>query len=1111
MFVDVTGFTAASHALDSEEVFVWMDEMMRILAATIARYDGTIDKYTGDGLMALFGAPHAHENDPERAVRAGMEILESIAPVRERTRRAHGFDFLVRIGINTGAVVAGTVGGDVHAEYTVLGDTVNLAARLEKAAAPGTILVSATAYARTAPIFRFDALPPLHVKGVDEPLQTYRPLGLAAVPGSLRGLDGLSSPLVGREDDLARLLAMLAFVQHTCQPGTALLLGEAGMGKSRLVRELERAASQTGVRFFRGASYAHTQSHPLWLIADLLRGVLQLPVGLSPAELHRRLPAALTGCGVVDDDVQLYIAHTLGAIEVGSPAAERLRALDPAILRTQTHAAVRQLFLALANRAPTVLILDDLHWIDPASRDVVEHLLRTAVSVPLAFVLVARPEAQPTIRPLVEAAGHTMQVSVSVEGLAGDAGCRLVNQLLSPPAEDVRALAPRIVQRAGGNPFYIEEIIRVLLDRGALRREEGVWITAPWTEAVLAEVPGNLKALILARFDNLSADLRSLLKYVAVLGRSITARLLQQLSPGTPEGLEYQLAELVARHFLSTDAKHARDGSARYTFQHVLVRDAIYETILRRDRQVLHRRVAEAVSSIDDWLADERTEILAYQYGESDEPARAIPLLVDAGDHAARRSASETAVAHYRRALALMAEYPASYGDLVFRARLGLGRALKFAGQFAAAAEVLQEALERLQVAILSRDTWLGATVEVLGELADVRFREGAYDQAVAQLETGLTTLGADGSRTHTRLWRGLLNRLAYVRFRQGALEQASSLARLAVSDADGDAGDPVTLANLYSTLGGVLASQGNLSEAIGYVERSIKLYQSLNYTWGLANAYTNLGNLHYAQGDWPQALASFERSLALRQEAGSHVEQALTLTNLAMLRMVLGDHEQARVEFETSLQIGRRLGDEYGMVRAYLGLIHLAVIQGRYLDAAEQIEAAQACVVAAGEDEIIQLLWLRALTSAATGDLGLGLSLVEEALTAARGSGLAEQEAECLRVYAQLCLARGALTDAEALLETSLALCRERADPYQEALALTVLGELHVHADRAGAQLSTRGSGAEALVKAAAIFEQLGARYDAHRARRLLTMLTTDPEGHRSSEIVLDLSPSVL
>src|SRR5262245_38551495 len=187
LFLDVANFTAASHALDSEEVFVWIDETMRLLAAVVDKYEGTIDKFTGDGLMALFGAPVAHENDPELAVRAALEMQAVVQPLRERIRQRHGFDFQMRIGISTGQVIVGAVGNDAHAEYTVLGDTVNLASRLEKAAEPGTVLVGATTYQRTQPLFEYEILPPLHVKGVSEPLQTYRPLRLLDRPGSLRG------------------------------------------------------------------------------------------------------------------------------------------------------------------------------------------------------------------------------------------------------------------------------------------------------------------------------------------------------------------------------------------------------------------------------------------------------------------------------------------------------------------------------------------------------------------------------------------------------------------------------------------------------------------------------------------------------------------------------------------------------------------------------------------------------------------------------------------------------------------------------------------------------------------------------------------------------------
>jgi len=360
LFLDVTNFTAASHGLDSEDVFAWIDETMRLLASVVRKYEGTIDKFTGDGLMALFGAPEAHENDPERAVRAALEMQQIVRPLRERILRKHGFDFQMRIGLNTGTVVAGSVGG-AFAEYTVLGDTVNLASRLEKAAEPGTILVSESTYQRTRPFFEYAILPTLYVKGMPEPVQSYRPMHLRQRPGTVRGIPGLHVPMIGRQRSLERLRVALNDVIQEGQSRFAVITGEAGLGKSRLVAEFRALLSQSDVRFYLGSCLAYARSTPLWVLADILRDILHIS-SVDPGDIQREaVRAYLNQIGLSDQEMLPYLANVLGLGQTDRDIEARLQLMDASMLQRQTHSALRQIFLAEARRGPTVLVFEDLH------------------------------------------------------------------------------------------------------------------------------------------------------------------------------------------------------------------------------------------------------------------------------------------------------------------------------------------------------------------------------------------------------------------------------------------------------------------------------------------------------------------------------------------------------------------------------------------------------------------------------------------------------------------------------------------------------------------------------------------------------------------------------
>ncbi len=1123
VFVDVNNFTAAAHDLDSEDTFLLIDEAMRLLVDVVYKYEGTVDKFTGDGLMALFGAPVAHENDPERAVRAALEMQAALRPLQDRIKREFGIDFQVRIGINTGLVVAGKVGSDLHMEYTVIGDTVNLASRLQTAAEPGTILVSFSTYQRTRPLFQFKTLPSLVIKGLPEPIQAFQPLGLRETPGRIRGLPGLQVPMIGRSDALASLKETLERVRAEHCSQIVVLTGEAGLGKSRLVAEFRRSLTPGEVNVYEGSCLSYARSRPLWLVAEILRDILHISE-IDPIEIQREaLHNYLTPIGLANDEVLPYLTNLLSLPQTDPQTEARLQLLDASMLREQIHAALRQVLLAETRLAPTVLIFEDLHWIDPTSREFLEYLIRTTGDMPLMLILVSRDaECDTVLQPLIAVAANSPDhvIDIQLHALSEAETQLLVDQLIPDTTDEARALKKRIAQRAEGIPFYTEEIVRMLIDQGGLKGEDRVLEVTPQADELLNKVPGTLKGLILARFDRLPDDLRRTLQKAAVLGRSFPVGLLQalNLNGASPETVTMQLKELAERRFLLAERFGAEEG---YTFQHTLVQEAVYSTLLKRDRRRLHELAGHAIEQSTYWSPEEQVELLAYHYSESSNPFKAIPFLLSAAQHADRRCANETTIYHCRRAIRLIQDEPAEHVQEYFQARILLARALKFVGKFSEASDILLEVINQLsrQESVIEPELVLLFRINSLREFADIRQREGAYEEAVTHLEDALSVLGPDGARRHPGMWRELMDRIAWVRFRQGKLDEASALATSATSGVDPNhTDDPTTLASLYNTLGGVLWQQGSLSQASDYVERSLQLYSDLGYLWGMAIAYTNLGVLYYARGLWREAAEAFERAYIIRCKNGYIPEQALNLNNLGTLRMAMGDHAQARHDLETSLAISRRLGDDYGAVLAHIGLGQLAVIQARFRDAAAHLDAAQALLNAAGEDQVIQAHWLQALVQAET-DLRTAIDTATQALGIAQNAGLAEAEADCRRVLGVLRARAGQYEEAEALLLASIELCRSRHDPYREGLALSELGRLYQRL----AQLNNpmrelwKTRAISACNQAAELFERLGARYDLQVVESALAELnavsgTAIPEGERHTAAVvwLNLSPAI-
>lgn len=1093
LFADVADFTATCQVLDSEDVYILIDEAMHLLVEVVRQYEGTVDKFTGDGLMALFGAPSSHENDPERGVRAALEMQAALKPLQERVKEQHGVDLSVRIGVNTGLVVAGEIGSDSHMEYTVIGDTVNLASRLQAAGEPGTVLVSFSTYHRTRPLFDYRFLPPSALKGFPDPIPAFQPLRVRENPGRVRGLPGAQAPMVGRDQQLAQLQSALTHVQEERESRIVLVTGEAGLGKSRLVSEFRQSLPGSDVDVFQGRCNAHTSSKPLRVLADLVRDI----VGLSdtaPADVQlNRLRDWLDQSGLADGRLASYLANVLGLTAADSEIAAHLCLLDAQMLQRQTHAALRRVLLSVSDTAPAILILEDSHWMDAASREFLRYLIQATVDAPLMLILISRDsERETAIRPVIamEDLDAERLVEIPLRALSEEDGQWLVDQLLRSAAEQKTAVKRRIAERAAGNPFYTEETIRMLLDEGGLVDEEGIWRLTQRADEVLSEVPGTLKGLILTRYDKLPERQRRLLQRAAVLGTRFPVGLLCAVTEEDQGIIEAWLNDLERRRFLAADPF---EGEPSYQFRHVLIQEAIYETLLKRDRQRMHLEVAQALERGVTWPWEERSNVLGHHYAESSEPEKAIPHLVAAGKDAARRCAFETAAEAYRRVLALVGD-ECDDERTSLQAQVGLAEALKFIGELAEARQILTETVEgMLESRIELGSDLMSVALEGLAELGDVRHRQGAPEAAISYLKQGLDVVERLDSPERERRRRSLMDRMAWVRFRQGKLDDALALTSSATLGADAQRTDDLTtLASLYNTMGGVLRQQGKVDEAIGYVERSLRAYERVGYSWGVANAYTNLAVLNYASGRWVEAAESFEKSDAMRREIGDISGRVINLMNLGLLRVATGDHARARRDLHTSLDIAQRLGQDYATGYTEINLAHLAVVQGRPGEGGEHLERASELSRALGEDELVQMQWLQATVEAEQGDLETGIDLAQAALARAREAGLAEGQTDCLRVLGMLHGQAGDYAKAEALLCRSGDLASQRGDPFRRAVADLELGRVYqrlAHPGNPGcAEWSEKAR--ETLREAVQAFRSLGAKHHLRLAEECISEL---------------------
>lgn len=532
LFMDVVDSTALSHQMDPEDWTAIMNGAFDRFYPAIYRYEGTIARLLGDALLAFFGAPVAHEDDPARAVRAALDLLEIAREYGPAVREQYGVEFAVRIGLNTGPVIVGQVGSDLCYEYTPMGSSVNLAARMQAAARPMSLLISDDTHRFVAPLFDTQDAGPIQVKGHAEPVRAYQVAGAKAVPGTVRGLAGLQSPMVGREAELAALLQLCEAVRAGLGRA-ALVVGEPGLGKTRLIAEWKAAVEEDGQQhgtapqWVEGHCLSYGQGLAYHLLIDLLRSLIGVQDMAEEPEARAALMALTDDLfGEEALEVYPYLGHLL-LLKLDGEALERVKPLDPQALQTQYLAALRRLLQALTNRCPLVLVLEDLHWADPSSTELLVRLLPMVSAVPVLLCMVTRPERDTPSWRLVTAVREAMGGSlteITLGALSDRDSRQLVANLLEIEAlsEETRTL---ILKKAEGNPFFVEEVIRMLIDRGAIARRNGGWMAG--TEIHKVEIPDNLEGLLMARIDRLPDEAKHILRVAAVIGRQFPVRVLE--------------------------------------------------------------------------------------------------------------------------------------------------------------------------------------------------------------------------------------------------------------------------------------------------------------------------------------------------------------------------------------------------------------------------------------------------------------------------------------------------------------------------------------------------------------------------------------------------------
>ncbi len=655
LFSDLTGYTAMTEQLDPEEVKEIMGRIFDGVKAVVSKYDGFIEKFAGDGALALFGVPSAHEDDPIRAIEAAREIHTLVEALNPRYENKVGHALSMHSGINTGLVVT----ADVNLEkgtHGVTGEAINVAARLTGLAEAGDILVGLDTYRASQAHFTFQPLKPVKVKGKSEHIPIYKVLSKKAATARIsRGVQ-VSSEMVGRDQELAKLeLHILKAVNG--QGSVVNVFGEPGVGKSRLLAELRQRDVISRVSILEGRSISIGKNLSFHPIIDLFKQWARIKEDNTQAEASRKLETNIRRvCGDEADEIFPFVATLMG-MKLSGKHSQRVEDIEGEALEKLISKNVRELLIRSSERIPLVIVMEDLHWADTTSLELLESLFRLTQTSRLVFINVFRPGYwqgdDRKVENLTEWLPKADFAEIGIRPLNKQTSETLVNNMLQIKGLPY-TVKHRIVDRAGGNPFFMEEIARSLIDEGAIVRKNGAFEVTEKIDHVV--IPSTINDVLTARIDRLEEQTRDLIKVASVIGRSFFDRILKEVATSI-ESIDDRLAYLKDAQFIRD---RMRMEELEYLFKHALAQEATYESTLIQQRKALHGKVAQSIEKIFQERLHEFYGMLAFHYSKADDQEKAEEYMVKAGDEALRSSASGEALQYFQEALKL---YLAKYGD----------------------------------------------------------------------------------------------------------------------------------------------------------------------------------------------------------------------------------------------------------------------------------------------------------------------------------------------------------------------------------------------------------------------------------------------------------------
>ena len=930
LFADISGFTAMSELLDPEEVTTVMNACLQIMGDTVIAYEGYIDKFIGDCIMAIFGAPITHENDPELALRAALEMNEKIIEFNNNLPVKLEKPLTLHTGINTGVVIAGDMGSDDRMDYTVMGDTVNLASRLESKAVNGQVFVSVYTYNQTKNLFEFVEHEPVSVKGKREPVKVYEVIR-ALEDSEIKGGSTVDIPLIGRSAEIDMLSDTV--LRLTQGEGQAIfLISDPGFGKSRVHTELRNKFREGDLQFIEGRCHSYGINTPYHTFIDLFKHLCAIDSSDMLETMTQKFVEAMPLLLGEDIDMlsdmarnSLVLIGKLLDLDLSLRYEVPLSEMSPQEINVATIKSIAWTFASFAKRSPIIISIEDLHNADAASIEVISSLIHTARELPIMLLLMLRPNknlSSAKLLPLARRLLGDRTIEVNFERLTRK-DCEIFVKNILKVDKLPKELIDLIGTRSDGNPLFLQEIVRSLMDEGIIKTtDKGIKIVKKLSEV---SIPNSITGLIIARFDKLSASERDLMSKASVIGPSFSRKLIENLVSNVD--IDSQIEVLLKAEMIFESQSFPE---VEYSFHTTFIQEAIYETLLLKRRRALHLEVATTMQEIFKDRLQDHVESLAYHYLEANDMINAYKFLVRSALKAKSAFANETAKDFFNDAIKTAKELENLEPELktVYEE---LSEVLELLGE-------MSEAIESWKYIIELSDSEL-ERANAMRNIGRIEEKRGSKEKAIDFYETALELLK---SHTDTIEYAHLLMNLSWVLNRLRRTDEALEKALEALSLFEKKSSKE-HIALCCNNIAVFYENKDELDTALEYNLRSLDLFKELKNRRQIGNVELSLGYLHSKRGEMDMALEDFIHSADAMERIGNLVGTSTALLAKGRSYSDMGRNEEAEIALVAALDNFKEMQMDRRVVATMISLINVLLENKKIKDAFDYMLEAEA------------------------------------------------------------------------------------------------------------------------------------------------------------------------